>query len=232
MSTRLKLILFHLFFVTSHPSTAIAIGNQDPTTLADQLDTLSIRNDFIILGLERTETHPPKRSRGKAQQQLKQLLSNFNYIMTHSIEGEVEKIIITGEKLVRQRGVIIDTERHGNHHMIKGFISGLNPDKIEVAFMIDTGADYIALPESMLEPLGIPASSLKQISLQTANGKITGNLGRLKSVEIGNEVIENVAAAFLPDKALNGTKLLGMNVLGRYQITLDNKQQTMTLINP
>ena len=164
--------------------------------------------------------------------QLKLLLSNFNYIMTHSIKGQVEKVVITGKKLPKQRGVTIDTERRGNHHMIQGIISGLNPDRIEVAFMIDTGADYIALPESMLEPLGIPTSSLKKIYLQTANGKITGNLGRLKSVEIGNEVIKNVAAAFLPDKALNGTKLLGMNVLGRYQITLDDKQQTMTLIKP
>lgn len=232
MSIYLKLVLFHLLLAISLPTFTATKSSEAPTSLADQLENLSISNNFIISGIEQTERHPPKRIRGKVQQQIKLLLSGFNYIMTHSIEGQIKKIIITGEKLPKQRGLIIDTKRQGNHHLVTGIISGPSPDKIEVTFLIDTGADYITLPQSMLDSLGIATDSLTKISLQTANGKITGNLGQLKTVEIGNEVLENIAAVFIPDKALNGVKLLGMNALGRYQITLDDKRQTMTLIKP
>ncbi|HAJ80627.1 MAG TPA: TIGR02281 family clan AA aspartic protease, partial [Fibrobacteres bacterium] len=46
---------------------------------------------------------------------------------------------------------------------------------------------------------------------------------------IAGETVENVEVAFIPDSLLGKNSLLGMSVLGRYQINIDDKTQLITL---
>ncbi|MDD1629709.1 MAG: TIGR02281 family clan AA aspartic protease, partial [Methylococcaceae bacterium] len=59
----------------------------------------------------------------------------------------------------------------------------------------------------------------------TAEAKI----GKLQELRIAGETIENVEVAFIPDSLLGKNSLLGMSVLGRYQINIDDKTQLITL---
>ena len=59
---------------------------------------------------------------------------------------------------------------------------------------------------------------------------VKAQLGELSSLEIGDQVVDKVAAAFVEDDRLGNVKLLGMNVLNLYRFTLDDEQQTMTLL--
>ena len=66
--------------------------------------------------------------------------------------------------------------------------------------------------------------------MQTANGMTEAKIGMLQELKIAGETVENVEAAFIPDSLLGKNSLLGMSVLGRYQIHIDDKSQLITLL--
>ncbi len=53
--------------------------------------------------------------------------------------------------------------------------------------------------------------------------------GALRAMRLGKEEIEDVEVAFIDDALLGDTRLLGMNVLGRYRMTLDDESNRLTL---
>lgn len=66
--------------------------------------------------------------------------------------------------------------------------------------------------------------------MQTANGVVDAKIGLLQELSIAGETVENVEVAFIADQLLGENKLLGMSVLGRYQVNIDDKAQLITLI--
>jgi len=58
--------------------------------------------------------------------------------------------------------------------------------------------------------------------MQTANGKVEAQIGVLSSLWLGKTRIEQVHTAFLEDEKLGSNGLLGMSVLGRYKLTVDD----------
>jgi predicted aspartyl protease len=54
-------------------------------------------------------------------------------------------------------------------------------------------------------------------------------VGTLEELKIAGETIENVEVAFIADQLLGKNRLLGMSVLGRYQVNIDDQSKLITL---
>ena len=94
---------------------------------------------------------------------------------------------------------------------------------VEIDMMLDTGATYTTLPRLILATLGIPSSPKNpQIKLQTANGERTAELVLIDKLWLGDLAIEGVAIAICDACASEHTSgLLGLNVTGGYNLTID-----------
>jgi len=196
-------------------------------SLADQLQNLAELHGIEIRGLAHTESLPTKYTRGNLVVRINQLLSDFNYTIIQVPGEPIERIMIVGPKRHHPRRTILHTDKYGK---IQGVIFSSTGYSEQVSLVVDTGAEYIVLPKSMMDALGLDAESTVVRELQTANGIIQADIGRLAKLQIGSEIIENIEAAFIDDAQLGGAKLLGMNFLKRYRFTLDDKRQTITLI--
>ena len=225
-----KLFAGTLILLVCGSGLSVAVETYDYRSLADQLDDLAYQNNIAIDGLELTASQPPMRVTGTSRAQVKRLLTEFNYVTILSSEDSIQRIIILGKKQVFPRGTILHTEKKGKNHIIDGRITGTNGKQVEVSLVIDTGADYLVLPKSLLETFDIDPDSTETRKLQTANGLTDAKISKIKSLQLGNELIADIEAAFIEDEQLGDAKLLGMNVLQRYRVTLDDRQQTVTLI--
>ena len=107
------------------------------------------------------------------------------------------------------RSVTIARDQRG-HFSAQGRIDGRNLD-----FMVDTGASVVALNERSARQLGIhPAANDYKLKVTTANGIIHAAPARLRRVDIGGLIVENVEALILPDEALS-ENLLGLSYLSK-----------------
>jgi clan AA aspartic protease (TIGR02281 family) len=95
--------------------------------------------------------------------------------------------------------------------------------------LIDTGADAVVLPTSMIAPLGLEQDALEEREVQTANGRAQALMGTLEAVWLDGERLGGVTVAFLEQEKLGTPGLLGMSVLGRYQMTIDDENNRLTL---
>lgn len=129
--------------------------------------------------------------------------------------------------------ITINTERQGPHHVLKATIAGPNQQPQVVAFIVDTGASEVILPMSVMQRLGFRATDLRDTELQTVNGRLRAKRGVLRSLTVGEpgnqDVIEKVAAVFVDDAATSGFAFLGMNILGRYSVTINENQNQILL---
>jgi len=100
-------------------------------------------------------------------------------------------------------------------------------------FVLDTGAmDTIVSPQ-IAEAIGCGKSLGKETSLSVIGGlRVTGNAFRIPRLEVGGQVIENVAAsAVLPfDVGIDG--LLGQSFLKYFVYTIDERRGEKLLLTP
>jgi aspartyl protease family protein len=90
-----------------------------------------------------------------------------------------------------------------------------------IDFIVDTGANSIALRESSAAKLGIhPSARDYTVRMQTANGVGKAARVQLDRVEINGITVRHVAAVVVPDESLS-TNLLGMTFLSRVKWTHD-----------
>jgi len=85
------------------------------------------------------------------------------------------------------------------------------------------------LPKSLRNELGLDGSKLEQREIQTANGKVNALIGVLPGVWLADHRLDDVEVAFIEDEKLGGPGLLGMSVLGRYQMTIDDSAHRLIL---
>ena len=213
-------------------------------SLRDLLRGLATTHGFVIedLGLISNETTDPVS--GDIRDQLKQLLGDYNYIVIENDQGGIEKIAILarGEAVdpptVEMAAVdivtspgqhIVPTRRKGMHQVVDGMLIGPDLMPHSASMVIDTGASTIVLPSSMIKTLGFAAEKLRAGWAQTANGRVRVKTGILNFVEIGSATVEDVAVIFIEDNRLNGTMLLGMSFLGRFQMTIDDANNRIIL---
>jgi aspartyl protease family protein len=95
------------------------------------------------------------------------------------------------------------------------FVVDARVDGRRMAFMLDTGASYIALRARDAAGLGIhPAARDFTVEVKTANGSTRAAPVQLGMVEISGLNVRNVAALVSPDEALS-ENLLGLSFLSR-----------------
>jgi aspartyl protease family protein len=107
------------------------------------------------------------------------------------------------------RSLSIPRDAHG-HFQTDGRIEGQRID-----FMVDTGADVIALNERSAALFGLrPTPADYKMTVNTANGTVKAAPTRLAMVDIGGLIVRDVDAMVLPDEALSGN-LLGLSFLSK-----------------
>ena len=93
--------------------------------------------------------------------------------------------------------------------MVSVAISGNGSIWQTLDMIIDTGADLVVLPESMIAQLGLADSAFTRQKMQTANGMTEAKIGMLQELKIAGETVENVEAAFIPDSSFREKQLVG-----------------------
>ena len=129
----------------------------------------------------------------------------------------------------RPKQTVIDTRKRGRNHFITVTLVGYSGMSLDTQLMIDTGASIVVLPESMMSDLGVDPYQTSLRKVQTVNGITDALFARIASLEIGHEIVHDISVAFIKDNSLGGVKLLGMNALKNYKITLDDNNRTLTL---
>ena len=184
---------------------------------------------------------------------LRTLLENFDHVIVQAPGGGVERVLILGEKApyvppppapadrpgrARGRGrrraaaegdIVLDSQRKGSSHAVTLTLEGSGGRRMQRMLLLDTGADYVVLPSSLIAPLAIPPNALRSQPVQTANGTVEAQIGKLTAVWLGGQRITDVDAAFIEDERLGGNALLGMSVLGRFRVTIDDDANQIVL---
>jgi aspartyl protease family protein len=228
VSKKLRLIAIYslvLIALSAHAQNA-----EDADDLFKQIQSLQSRMNIQITGLARIQNEEKVITSGSLEQQIEQLLASFNHIISRNAKGQIERIVIINKKQKSEvNRIVLPTSLQGGHFMVSVAISGNGSIWQTVDMIIDTGADLVVLPESMINQLGLADSTFTKQKMQTANGMTEAKIGMLQELKIAGETVENVEAAFIADHLLGKNSLLGMSVLGRYQINIDDKTQLITL---
>jgi len=127
--------------------------------------------------------------------------------------------------------VVLATQRRGSSHLVTLGVEGVSGGEIiQESMLIDTGADRVVLPVSLISSLGFALDVLQQQQVQTANGAVDARVGRVPAIWVGPRRIENVEVAFIDDQRLGTTPLAGMSLLGRFRMTIDDEKNQLTLV--
>lgn len=198
--------------------------------LFGQMDSLQEQMHIKITGLERIDNAAKVATHGSLEQQFEQLFAPYNHIISRNRKGQLEQVSIIGKKEPKETNrIVLPARLEGKHFIVSVSLSGDGRLWQNLDMMIDTGADLVVLPDSMIAQLGLADSPFRQQQMQTANGTTTARIGELQELKLAGETITHVAVAFVPDRLLGDTRLLGMSVLGRYQINIDDRLQLITL---
>jgi aspartyl protease family protein len=117
-----------------------------------------------------------------------------------NLNREVSSYRAGGETVVK-----LQRDRSG-HYTAAGSINGH-----AVHFLLDTGATDVALSSDLASELGLRFGP--RVSLQTANGVVSGYMTRLDEVRLGEISLQDVRATIGPE--LGSGVLLGMSFLGK-----------------
>ena len=209
----------------------LANSDPEPNDLYEQIIDIQNQMQIKVLGLERIQNEDKIKTRGSLEQQLEQLLASYNHIVSRTAKGDIERIVIVNKKQKPEnQNIVLPTTHQGNHYIVSAALSGDGSLWENMEMVIDTGADIVVLPESMIAKLGMTLAKFTTQSMQTANGMTNAKLGVLHSIKLAGETIENVQVAFIADKLLGNNRLLGMSALNKYQINIDDQLQLITLI--
>ncbi len=232
----LLLSLFPFFFSP--------ITSAEQVQVVHELRRLAARHHFRIFGTETLDDAlQGRRVSGGLYFQLRALLEGLNYILIQNSDGSIQRLIVLGEKptlpvhsvFIQSKPqpltetIQIKTQRRGAQHAVEVSLEGMGGKRVSRMLLIDTGADAVVLPDSLRSLLGIPDYMLRKRVLQTANGRVKARVGKLPALWIGGYRIPEVQAAYLPEDKLGNEGLLGMNLLRRYRVILDDQQGTLTL---
>jgi aspartyl protease family protein len=216
-----------------------------PVIVNAELERLMLEHGFEVTGIEYTVDAVAHAEGTQLIERLRLLLENFNYVIVQNSAHGVARILILGEKTAvapppaapaptaapptAAADIVLPTQRQGASHLVTLTLEGANNQHIQQPMLIDTGADQIVLPTSLIARLGLNPATLRERPVQTANGSVNARLGRLPAVLLGTERLTNLAVAFIDDQRLGGQALLGMSVLGRFRMTIDDANNQIIL---
>lgn len=102
----------------------------------------------------------------------------------------------------------------------------------QLQMIFDTGATFTTLDRASLERIGIAVTpDAPRITLRTANGEIEAPLVLVDAVWLGDEPVEWVTVAVC-DSCANPpiAGLLGLNVTGRFRVSIDHDRRRIELV--
>lgn len=213
--------------------------------VAAELTRLAAAHGFSITGEEHLGDSIGRGEGDDPVRRLRTLLEGFDHIIVQDGRGAIDRVLILGaaapgapalEPMVAIDGapppdapIVLPTIRSGSQHSVRVALEGAEGRRLARILLIDTGADTLVLPASLIGTLGIDPDTLEGREVQTANGLAEAQTGVLDAVWLGAQRVSDVAVAFLPDDRLGNNGLLGMSVLGRYQMTIDDQSNRLTL---
>ncbi len=234
-------------------SAAGAVHGGPPLDVAQELERLKAQYGFQI---DDAHLEITRESKGRAEGadllgRLNALLDGFDYVIVQGTKG-VERVLILGSKAgyggppggtgavappadqapaepASGAEIVLESQRKGTSHALTLALEGDNGQKVQRVLLLDTGADFVVLPLSLIAQLGIQPAALRTQRVQTANGAVDAKLGTLAGVWLGGQRVPGVEAAFIEDSKLGGSALLGMSVLGRFRVTIDDAQNRVVL---
>jgi aspartyl protease family protein len=132
-------------------------------------------------------------------------------------------------RMSRDGKAIIALEPLNGVYVVPGVINGV----MNVKFLVDTGAAVVGVPAGVVKSLvdgGFIAQAdfLGERTYRIANGStMQAQALRLRSLQVGNVVVENVEASVLPE---NAPLLLGQSFLRRLKSwSMDTTAHTLTI---
>lgn len=211
--------------------TIAAIQADEGRGLLEQLQGLQTEHKIAITGLEKIDDDAKIDTSGTLEQQVDQLFAGYNHVVTRTPKGKIQRIVIISKiQKTSPRRLILPVNQKNGHNTVEVMATGDGNSWQTLDMIIDTGADLVVLPVSLLEPLGLANAQFKHTRMQTANGVAEASLVKLKEFKIAGETLENVETAFIADRLLGGNNLLGMSVLNQFQVNIDDNAHMVTLI--
>lgn len=227
-----------------------ALARADLVAIPDTLARLAQEGGFEVTGLDKAKDAFGRDEGGEIYPRLRGLLADFNHVIVQAPGGGIARVIIISQKTAwvppppaAPEGtgaadqvpadpggdIVVATERRGTSHLVSVGLEGEGGKRVEQVLTVDTGADFVVLPASLMGSLGVQAYRLESREVQTANGKTAARLGRLAGIWFGDRKVADVQVAFIDEAKLGGSALLGMSVLGRYRMTIDDEANRLTL---
>lgn len=127
-------------------------------------------------------------------------------------------------------GVVLPFEGQGRTMAVPITIEGAG-EPMEHWMLFDTGATLTTLNAQTVAELGLVVpQDAPEVSLRTASGEQTAQVFVLDRIWIGGLPVEGVTIALCEACADDQTAgLLGLNVSGRFRVTVDTADRTLTL---
>jgi clan AA aspartic protease (TIGR02281 family) len=221
----------------------------EDVSVSFELERLADVHGFEVRGLEKTEGAVGDAAEKGLYPRLRTLLENFDHVIIQDPDGGVARVIVLGEiepfepppPSLPARGaapgqpaaeggdIVVESVRQGAQHLVQVMLEGQGSAKVQRKLLVDTGADFLVLPLSLASELGMDRRKLREREMQTANGKVRARIGILPALWLGEQRIAGVETAFIEDDKMDGNALLGMSVLGRYKLTIDDDKNRITL---
>lgn len=117
--------------------------------------------------------------------------------------------------------------RHGAHFLVKSKVNNTG-----LKLLIDTGATTTSISEDVLDKIkrGGEYRLLGNYTINTAAGQIEAPVYRIKSLQVGDYQVTNLAIIVLPNSNLGGANgLLGMNFLREFEFRIDQQKSRLYL---
>jgi clan AA aspartic protease (TIGR02281 family) len=210
-------------------------GGAGAESLSAQLEWMAEQEGFILTGKEKLSDQPAVKVEGDPTVRLGSLLSGINHVLIKSPSGGIERVVILtrGKELPPPPSdqIVVNTRRKGSHHLVSATLTGEHGKALQAELMVDTGASFVVLPDSMIPLLGIEQGALEERELQTAKGGVRARIGVLTALTLADRQINEVTVAFIADSFLGDNPLLGMSVLGRFRVTLDDAGNRLVLVS-
>ena len=138
----------------------------------------------------------------------------------YAIWGDLRRDIMPVQ--TAQAGSVLIPRAQDGHYYL-----GLTINGADITMMADTGASGIVLSQADAQSLGIDLASLRYLgTAMTANGEVRTARVTLENITLGPFVDTNVTA-YVNQGEMDGS-LLGMDYLGRFNVSLVNDQMELT----
>ena len=118
--------------------------------------------------------------------------------------------------------------RAGSPILVQARINGAGP----ITMILDTGADRTLLVPSALEKLGISFENAERVMLTGVTGKSYGSAVWVNSLEVGGARVAPLLVVVHESDLKGAEGLLGRDFLANFNVTIDSKEQLVTLAPP